>query len=374
MPLGTFLALNTWIDLRQGLDEPEALQRLVAGAQGRAIDGVATDQLLAGLCPYRGLLPFREQDAGLFFGRDPVRRRAGRQGRPAHGRQHGGGRRPLRQRQVLDRLCRPVPGAAPREGRWAAGGVGHREPASPGRAAAPAGAGLCPTGAGCRPDRGPRHAQRARGTLPQGRGHRCRAGARPPAGGPGQHPSAALCRPVGGALHPGPAARGQERGGPAPRRGCAAVRRPPPRCRRHGALHPGPQRALRLLPRHPEPRPPARRRSERSGQPRADDRERSCGRDRRPGPGDRQPGASRSDRAPDPRHRPRRDGRAGRPVRHRQAAAARVRARAGLGQADRARRSASASMPGSSRRSRSAPTSSTSICRRRSRRPPSACS
>jgi hypothetical protein len=69
IPLGRFLGLNTWIDLRQGLDEPEALQRLVAGAQGRAIDGVATDHLLAGLCPYRGLLPFREQDAGLFFGR-----------------------------------------------------------------------------------------------------------------------------------------------------------------------------------------------------------------------------------------------------------------------------------------------------------------
>ena len=51
LPLGTFLALNTWIDLRPGLDEPEALQRLVAGAQGRAIDGVPVDGLLAGLCP-----------------------------------------------------------------------------------------------------------------------------------------------------------------------------------------------------------------------------------------------------------------------------------------------------------------------------------
>ena len=29
----------------------------------------AIDRLLASLCPYRGLLPFREQDAGLFFGR-----------------------------------------------------------------------------------------------------------------------------------------------------------------------------------------------------------------------------------------------------------------------------------------------------------------
>src|SRR5215212_4226179 len=69
IPLGRFLGLNTWIDLRQGLDEPEALQRLLAGVQGRAIDEVATTNLLAGLSPYRGLLPFREQDAGLFFGR-----------------------------------------------------------------------------------------------------------------------------------------------------------------------------------------------------------------------------------------------------------------------------------------------------------------
>ena len=45
------------------------MQRLVAGAQGEAIDAAAAEKLLAGLSPYRGLLPFREQDAGLFFGR-----------------------------------------------------------------------------------------------------------------------------------------------------------------------------------------------------------------------------------------------------------------------------------------------------------------
>ena len=53
-----------------GFDEdPETLQRLIAGAQGKAIDRTAAEKLLAGLAPYRGLLPFREQDAGLFFGR-----------------------------------------------------------------------------------------------------------------------------------------------------------------------------------------------------------------------------------------------------------------------------------------------------------------
>ena len=71
IPVGRFLGLNTWVDLRKGFEDPEALQRLVAGAQGAAIDAAAAEKLLAvaGLTPYRGLLPFREQDAGLFFGR-----------------------------------------------------------------------------------------------------------------------------------------------------------------------------------------------------------------------------------------------------------------------------------------------------------------
>jgi hypothetical protein len=71
IPVGRFLNLSTWIDLRNGLDDdPEALQRLVAGAQGKAIDAAAAETLCASIAPYRGLLPFREQDAGLFFGRE----------------------------------------------------------------------------------------------------------------------------------------------------------------------------------------------------------------------------------------------------------------------------------------------------------------
>jgi WD40 repeat protein len=68
VPVGAFLNLNTWVDLRSGLDETESFQRLIAGAQGQAIDKAA--ELPAGLTPYRGLLPFREQDSGLFFGRE----------------------------------------------------------------------------------------------------------------------------------------------------------------------------------------------------------------------------------------------------------------------------------------------------------------
>ncbi len=36
IPVGSFLSLNTWVDLRRGLnDDPQALQRLVVGAQGQ---------------------------------------------------------------------------------------------------------------------------------------------------------------------------------------------------------------------------------------------------------------------------------------------------------------------------------------------------
>ncbi len=69
VPIGRFLNLNTYVDLRAGLDDIEGLQRLISAAQGKAIDDTAADKLVAGLSPYRGLLPFREQDAGLFFGR-----------------------------------------------------------------------------------------------------------------------------------------------------------------------------------------------------------------------------------------------------------------------------------------------------------------
>ena len=70
IPVGRFLTLNTWVDLRKGLDEAESLQRLIAGVQGQPIDAAAAEKVLASISPYRGLLSFREQDAGLFFGRE----------------------------------------------------------------------------------------------------------------------------------------------------------------------------------------------------------------------------------------------------------------------------------------------------------------
>jgi len=53
IPIGSFLSLNTWVDLRSGLDDPESLQSPISGAQGAAIDAAAAEKLLAGLTPCR---------------------------------------------------------------------------------------------------------------------------------------------------------------------------------------------------------------------------------------------------------------------------------------------------------------------------------
>ncbi|MFP5289155.1 MAG: toll/interleukin-1 receptor domain-containing protein, partial [Thermoanaerobaculia bacterium] len=73
-----FLALNTWIDLRDGLAEAFPLDALAAAIQGRppgAEERVASCQTLHAICPFRGLRPFREEDAPFFCGREAVTRR-----------------------------------------------------------------------------------------------------------------------------------------------------------------------------------------------------------------------------------------------------------------------------------------------------------
>ena len=64
-----FLSLQTWIDLRADLDDPEQLQTLIAAIRREAPED-ASAEIKASICPYRGLLPFREEDAGFFFGRE----------------------------------------------------------------------------------------------------------------------------------------------------------------------------------------------------------------------------------------------------------------------------------------------------------------
>jgi WD40 repeat protein len=65
----SFLSQRSWVDFRPGLDDAEAIQRLVAGVRGEAVvDGGY--ELPDEPVPYRGLLPFEAENADIFFGRD----------------------------------------------------------------------------------------------------------------------------------------------------------------------------------------------------------------------------------------------------------------------------------------------------------------
>ncbi len=70
-PLG-FLSQNTWIDFRARVDDPALLTTLVRAVHGEPPGPDAQDTIretLATICPYRGLLYFREEDSPFFFGR-----------------------------------------------------------------------------------------------------------------------------------------------------------------------------------------------------------------------------------------------------------------------------------------------------------------
>jgi hypothetical protein len=69
-PPTSFLQLLTWIDLRKGasvLEQSERLAELRAALRGETIAPAA---VRSSICPYRGLEPFREEDAAFFCGRD----------------------------------------------------------------------------------------------------------------------------------------------------------------------------------------------------------------------------------------------------------------------------------------------------------------
>ncbi len=71
-PLG-FLSQHTRVDLRARVDDPVLLTTLINAVHGQPPGPNAQEivrNTLATICPYRGLLYFREEDAPFFFGRE----------------------------------------------------------------------------------------------------------------------------------------------------------------------------------------------------------------------------------------------------------------------------------------------------------------
>jgi formylglycine-generating enzyme required for sulfatase activity len=72
-PALEFLSLNTWVDLRGGIETPGNLAILARAARGEAPGPDLEEEareVRATVCPFRGLSYFREEDAPFFFGRE----------------------------------------------------------------------------------------------------------------------------------------------------------------------------------------------------------------------------------------------------------------------------------------------------------------
>lgn len=122
-----FLSQNTWIDLRPGLETPEALAALVAAVRGEgatwseaaaageeaAGEAAAAAPALPAVCPYRSLRYFREEDSAFFFGRERESERlfevVGRRGLVAVVGPSGSGKSSLVRAGLLPRLRRQRP-------------------------------------------------------------------------------------------------------------------------------------------------------------------------------------------------------------------------------------------------------------------------
>src|SRR5262249_15717118 len=64
---------NTWIDLRERLDDLIPLHALVTAIRGEPPGPDIAERvrtIMPAVCPYRGLAFFREEDVPFFFGRD----------------------------------------------------------------------------------------------------------------------------------------------------------------------------------------------------------------------------------------------------------------------------------------------------------------
>ncbi len=72
-PVLGFLGQNTWVDLRGRPDDPALIAILAGAISGKAPGPDARESIrltLGAICPYRGLLYFREEDAPFLFGRE----------------------------------------------------------------------------------------------------------------------------------------------------------------------------------------------------------------------------------------------------------------------------------------------------------------
>jgi WD40 repeat protein len=70
--LPPFLSLRTWVDLRTDIEDDRAFQRLIHAIKGIApgAEAAAFVEARDDVCPYQGLIPFDEEHAEFFFGRD----------------------------------------------------------------------------------------------------------------------------------------------------------------------------------------------------------------------------------------------------------------------------------------------------------------
>ena len=68
-----FLKLNTWVDLSENVADEAALEDPLCGDSRQPPGSAGLQQIAAvraEICPYRGLRPFREEDAAFFCGRE----------------------------------------------------------------------------------------------------------------------------------------------------------------------------------------------------------------------------------------------------------------------------------------------------------------
>jgi AAA ATPase domain len=70
--LPTFLAVTTWVEFRDSLDDQDAFHWVVCGIRGVEPGASPGQAIYEGQCPYRGLRVFDVGDAPLFFGREAL--------------------------------------------------------------------------------------------------------------------------------------------------------------------------------------------------------------------------------------------------------------------------------------------------------------